>query len=89
MNDAMTVTMDRAGRLVVPKPIREEAGILPGTPLRIRVHDGRIEIEPPVMNYRTVKRHGFLVAEAIDPVPPLTNAELRRRIRALRERRIS
>jgi AbrB family looped-hinge helix DNA binding protein len=38
--------MDKAGRLVLPKAIREEAGIEPGIPLRIAVRDGRVEIEP-------------------------------------------
>jgi len=83
----MMVTMDRAGRLVVPKPIREEAGITAGTPLRIRVHDGRIEIEAPTAIYRTVKRHGFLVAESVEPVPPLATGEVRKAVRDLRERR--
>ncbi len=87
MKIALTVTMDRAGRFVVPKPIRDEAGILPGMPLRIRVQDGRIEIEPPTAAYRTVKRHGFRVAEAVGPVPPLTDAQLQRTTRGLRERR--
>ena len=88
IGDAINVTMDRTGRLVVPNPIRDEAGILPGMPLRIRVRDGRIEIEPPTANYRTVRRRGFLVAESLDPLPPLTNEEVRKITHALRDRRI-
>jgi len=87
IDNAMTVTVDRAGRLVIPKPIRDEAGILPGTPLRIRVQDGRIEIEPATAEYRVVERRGFRVAEAVGPVPPLTTAGVRRTVRGLRERR--
>ncbi len=40
----MTITMDSAGRLVIPKEIRREAGIEPGMPLEIRCDDGIIEI---------------------------------------------
>lgn len=88
MDDAMTVTIDKAGRLVVPKAIREEAGVTPGMHLRIRVRDGRIEIDPPYARVRTVRRHGLLIAEAIDPIPTLSHKEVRRLIRGLRERRI-
>ncbi len=84
----MTVTMDRAGRLVIPKALRKEAGLLPGAPMRIRVRDGRIEIDPPVVRFRTVEKMGFLVAEALDPIPPLTAEEVRRTLRDLREGRI-
>jgi len=86
-SDAMTVTIDKVGRLVVPKPIRDEAGILPGMPLRIRVREGRIEIEPPTARYRLVRRKGFLVAESLEPLTPLTKEEVRETIRSLRERR--
>ncbi len=42
----MKTTIDAAGRLVIPKKIREEAGLKPGTALDVRVRDGVIEIEP-------------------------------------------
>ncbi|MCK6480171.1 MAG: AbrB/MazE/SpoVT family DNA-binding domain-containing protein [Planctomycetes bacterium] len=87
MPDAMTVKMDRAGRVVLPKAVREEAGFVPGAPLRIRVRDGRVEIEAAPLRYRIVMHRGFKVAEALDPVPPLTAEEVRRLTRSLRERR--
>jgi AbrB family looped-hinge helix DNA binding protein len=67
----MKTTIDRAGRLVVPKKIREAAGILPGSELTIRVADGRIEIEPAPLEVQLVKRG------------PLTVALPRRRISSL------
>ncbi len=82
----MMVTIDSAGRLVIPKPIREEAGIEPGAPLRISVRDGRIEIEPGYVKIRLVKRHGITVAERVEPGPTLTNAQVRRTLKAVRER---
>ena len=87
MSDAMTVTIDRSGRLVVPKAIREEAGIEAGEPLRISVRDGRIEIVPEYVEVRIVERHGFRVAERVEPGPPLTHATVRRTLRAIRDRR--
>jgi AbrB family looped-hinge helix DNA binding protein len=44
----MITTIDQAGRIVIPKALRERAGLLPGVPLRVEL-DGagiRIEVEP-------------------------------------------
>ena len=41
----MKTTIDGAGRLVIPKQIREQVGLKPGMPLDIRVDNGVIEIE--------------------------------------------
>jgi AbrB family looped-hinge helix DNA binding protein len=41
----METTIDRAGRVVIPKPIRDAAGLKPGAALSIEYRDGRIEIE--------------------------------------------
>lgn len=41
----MRVTLDAAGRLVVPKPLRDALGLKPGQALEIRAGDGRLEIE--------------------------------------------
>jgi AbrB family looped-hinge helix DNA binding protein len=50
----MTVTMDSAGRLVIPKQVRVDAGLLPGVPLEIRCRDGRIEIQPAARKVRHI-----------------------------------
>lgn len=42
----MKTTIDTAGRLVIPKELRREAGLQPGTELEIRWRQGLIEIEP-------------------------------------------
>jgi AbrB family looped-hinge helix DNA binding protein len=42
----MKSTIDRAGRIVVPKAIREAAHLRPGTVVRFRVQGGHVEIEP-------------------------------------------
>ena len=67
----MSVTIDKAGRLVIPKEIREKAGITPGMPLDIRVDNGVIEIEPAYSPVRLERRGHFLVAVPEEEGPPL------------------
>ncbi|MEA2423114.1 MAG: hypothetical protein QOF55_2213 [Thermoleophilaceae bacterium] len=43
----MRTTIDSAGRLVVPKRIREELGFTPGTELELDAVDGRLEVIVP------------------------------------------
>jgi AbrB family looped-hinge helix DNA binding protein len=82
----MKTTIDRAGRLVVPKKIREAAGILPGSELTIRVVDGRIEIEPAPLEVRLVKRGSLTVAVPRKRVTPLTPEAVERTLDQLRRR---
>lgn len=82
----MKTTIDRAGRLVLPKKIREAAGIRPGSELTIRVADGRIEIEPAPLEVRLVKRGSLTVAVPRKRVPPLTTEEVGQTLDRLRRR---
>jgi AbrB family looped-hinge helix DNA binding protein len=43
----MRVTIDAAGRLVVPKGLRDEFGLAAGTELELEAVDGRLEITVP------------------------------------------
>jgi AbrB family looped-hinge helix DNA binding protein len=83
----MTVTMDKAGRLVIPSEIRREAGLEPGMPLEIRVEDGRIEIEPKPMQVRIEQRGGWAVAVPVEPVPPMDHKIVERTLRKIRNSR--
>jgi AbrB family looped-hinge helix DNA binding protein len=82
----MKTTIDRAGRLVVPKKIREAAGILPGSELTIRVTDGRIEIEPAPLDVQLVKKGSLTVALPRKRVPPLARETVGRTLAGLRRR---
>jgi AbrB family looped-hinge helix DNA binding protein len=84
----MKTTIDRAGRLVVPKKIREEAGVTPGSEVTIRVADGRIEIEPAPLEVRLVKRGRLTVAVPRKRVSPLTDETVRRTLDRLRRRKV-
>lgn len=82
----MKTTIDRAGRLVVPKPIRDAAGITPGAELEIRVADGRIEIEAAPLEVKLVKRGALTVAVPRKRVPTLSDDVVRRTLDRLRRR---
>jgi len=82
----MKTTIDRAGRLVLPKAIRREARIEPGAQLEVRVRDGRIEIEPAPLEVKLRKRGILTVAVPTRPVPPLTQEEVATTIASLRRR---
>ena len=43
----MRTTIDAAGRLVVPKEIRQQLGFTPGTELELNAVDGRLEAAVP------------------------------------------
>ena len=80
----MITTIDSAGRLVIPKEVRREAGLQPGMPLEVRVREGRVEIEPAHLAVTLERRGRFTVAVPREPAPPLTFAiveETRRRLR--------
>ena len=82
----MTITMDAAGRIVIPSEIRREAGLQPDTPLEVRWRDGVIEIEPQPLPVTLERRGRLLVARPTGPVEPLRIATVERTRRRLNER---
>ena len=60
----MKTTIDAAGRVVIPKTIRSQAGLHAGMQIEIRCRDGRIEIEPADEEVRLEWQAGWLVAVA-------------------------
>lgn len=72
----MRTTIDRAGRVVVPKAIRERLHLVGGAQLDIVERGGVIEIIPVAAAVDIVDGPHGPVAVTSDPVPPLTDAEL-------------
>ncbi|HEX8255031.1 MAG TPA: AbrB/MazE/SpoVT family DNA-binding domain-containing protein [Thermoanaerobaculia bacterium] len=77
MSDVITVTIDRVGRLVIPKEIRDEAGIEARMTLQVTCREGRIELEPSRRPIRIEKRGRLQVAVAVESGEPLTRTAVR------------
>jgi AbrB family looped-hinge helix DNA binding protein len=73
----MKTTMDSAGRIVVPKALRDGLGIAPGQPLDIRSGEGGLVIEPAPTPMRLEKRGKGQVAVPETELPPLTSEQVR------------
>jgi AbrB family looped-hinge helix DNA binding protein len=79
--------MDSAGRLVIPREIRREAGLEPDTPLEVRWRDGVIEIEPQPLAVKLEKRGRLVVALPRGKVRSLTTGSVERTRSAVRRAR--
>ena len=84
----MRTTIDHAGRVVIPKAVRESAGLAPGRELEIEYRDGRVEIEPVRKPVRLIRKSGVLIAMPPAGLPKATPEQVNRTIRDLRERRL-
>ncbi|MBI5529734.1 MAG: AbrB/MazE/SpoVT family DNA-binding domain-containing protein [Deltaproteobacteria bacterium] len=83
----MKTAADNAGRVVIPKALREAAGIRPGAPLEIRVVGDHLEIEAAPLPVRLERRSGLLVAVPEGPRPVLSNETVRKTVDDLRSGR--
>lgn len=84
----MTVTIDRAGRIVIPKEIREREGLEAGTALEITARDGKIQLELVFAPIRLERRGELLVAIADENAPALSNATVNRIVQQERDRHL-
>ena len=80
----MRSAIDSAGRVVIPKPLRDRLGLAPGEAVEIRERDGRIEIEPAPTPMALVERAGGPVAGPEGKLPPLTDETVRATIERAR-----
>ena len=73
----MRTTIDSAGRVVIPKAVRDQAGLAAGAEIDVHFRDGRIELEPATVAMRLVKRGQHATIEAEGEMPTLGSAEVR------------
>lgn len=80
----MKTALDSAGRLVIPKALRQALGLRPGQELEIRAGDGRLEIEVAATPMRLEKRGKGMVAVPKGELPQLTADEVRETLERVR-----
>jgi AbrB family looped-hinge helix DNA binding protein len=80
----MVTTIDSAGRIVVPKRLREQLGFKAGQKLELSAADGRLEVEHIPTPMRLQKREGRLVAVADQPMPVLSSQVVRETLEQVR-----
>jgi AbrB family looped-hinge helix DNA binding protein len=83
----MATTIDRAGRVVIPKEIRELAGLTAGTPLEIRYVGGHVEIAPEPITFHIIRRKGKPILQPDAETERISAADMQALIDAGRDRR--
>ena len=82
-----TLTIDKAGRVVLPKPVREELQLGAGDSLELESSEDRIILRPARGKGRMYKKRGVWVFDSGEPLPPDVVEKTLRRVRAERDRR--
>jgi AbrB family looped-hinge helix DNA binding protein len=80
----MRTTIDRAGRLVVPKALRDRLDLGDGGVVEIIEQGGVIEIHPAPAQVEVLDGPHGPVARPVEDLPPLTGTDVREAIERLR-----
>jgi len=84
MESAVTTTVDGAGRVVIPKPIRARLGLTPGAAVAVSERDGVVEIRPAPIPARIVRRGRVAVISSESPVDSIDDDDVRAALEATR-----
>lgn len=79
------ITIDRAGRVVIPKPVREQLHLKPGDSLELESADERITLRPVRAQARLQKEQGIWVYQGEPTDLSITDLVDRERERRIRE----
>lgn len=71
MVNAMQTTVGRAGRVVIPKAIRDAMGLAPGRKVDLVYSDGKLEIEVATMRVHLEMRGSVPVIVPDEDVPAM------------------
>ena len=82
------IQIDKAGRVVLPKPLREQFNLLPGDKLRLSVEGNGFRLEPTDPGGRLVREGSVLVFSG-DFNEPITNEKVNELLEQEREARIA
>ena len=80
-----TLTIDKAGRIVLPKPVREELQLSPGDSLEVESSEERVILRPVRGNGRIYKKQGVWVMHTDAPLSADVGEKTVRQIRRERE----
>lgn len=81
-----TLTLDKAGRVVLPKPVRDELQLAPGDSLELQTAEDEIILRPARGRARMYKKHGVWVLHGGSPMGPDVVEKTIQRVRRERER---
>jgi AbrB family looped-hinge helix DNA binding protein len=79
----MKTTVDRFGRVVLPKKVRDALGLVPGSSLEVDAEENAVRLRPVTEESMLAERSGVLVFEgtASGDVAGAVNAQREARIR--------
>ncbi len=83
----MKTSIDRAGRLVIPKQILRKSGITPGMLLEVRWEQGSIAITPASLPVKLERKGRLLIAVTVKGTPRLSTGTIERARKTLRKER--
>jgi AbrB family looped-hinge helix DNA binding protein len=79
------LTMDKAGRVVIPKPLREKLHLEPGDVLEMENTGEQITLRPVRGTGPLTKEHGVWVFHTGQPLPVSSTDEMLQQIREERD----
>lgn len=79
------LVIDKAGRIVIPKPLREQLHLEPGDALEMQSAGEQITLRPVRGTGPLIKEHGVWVFHVGQSLPVSTTDELLQRIREERD----
>ena len=79
------LTIDKAGRVVIPKPLREELHLEPGDSLEMESAGEQITLRPLRGTDPLSKEHGVWVFHSGQPLPASATEQMLKRLREERD----
>jgi AbrB family looped-hinge helix DNA binding protein len=81
-----TLTVDKAGRIVLPKPVRDELQLSAGDSLELEISGEQIVLRPVRGRVGMRKKQGIWVLDFDEPISAAATNSVQRDIRRERER---